>query len=374
MLDCHEQNTHSQQGSRVLRVAVCGEVRSGKSALLNALFSTNLLNDNMGQVQRPTIYAEWGEETMVEYYDAMGNSVDVKAAKSRAQSCIAESAKAMFVCPAISRFEFVEVPLSNAEDLSEEHKALVQSSDIFIWVTIASQAWRLTEKSIFDALSASRPKDCILVVSRADKLRRRDDLLKIRDRMERETRRSFQRILFMSNSRQNVEAKGPKNDAWTDSGADALAMELNEIADRIALIRSENEAAVLPNTIPRDSFELTKHMPTEATPVQIGSDGIIFGSCDTANGASCISILGDDAECRRLGEVSRILAASWLQNWSIEEKSETLNVEMVLKTATHSIHIQLRSDGQILFMCAILSGLNHGMAYKRFSELCSSVV
>ncbi|MBF9036227.1 hypothetical protein HKCCE2091_18435 [Rhodobacterales bacterium HKCCE2091] len=394
MLDVTDNTTPSAQPN--LRVAICGEFRSGKSALLNALFGSNLLRDNVGKDNRPTVFAEWGERTEVEYFDVSGQTIATADAKDPNRACDIQTVQVMFDNPAFSKFEFFEIPFSNAENITSHQADLVRSSDILIWVTIGSQAWRLTEKSIFDALADIRPANCIIAVSRADKLRRQADRDKVRDRIARETGAYFQGIVFMSNSRRRIDGKGPKADVMVDTAADVILAELTGAAGRQVVANraaadtagqdQDRSSAPSPETseTPRTAVAANAEDPAEpaSTPVvgtvsaasapdfaDLMGEGVVLGMFESDASPDCTPLLGETEACQKLGETCRVLRARWLETYQATDAiSDAFTV--AIRTDTHSIHMHAAPDASTYFMLADLSKLNYGSAHNRFNMIC----
>jgi hypothetical protein len=204
-----------------VRVVICGEVNSGKSTVLNALLRERLIEDNLGRDQRPVVYANWRATPGRELRDADGRIVS----EGDAEACELHLWSPQ---PHLRGIELIEVPLTQAEDLSDEQIALIGSADLMIWVTIASQAWRLTEKSLIEALGSARPENCILAISRADKLRSDNDRARLLMRVERESANWFDRCLFVSGARERLGQALASEEGFVQTGGAALLEAVRE--------------------------------------------------------------------------------------------------------------------------------------------------
>ena len=212
-----------------LRVAICGEVSSGKSTVLNMLLRGRFLPDNIGLQSRPLVVAGYGARPGAEILQANGTRATTgldgdpdlfrNAARLRLWSDHAH----------MKGLELVEVPLTKAEELSDAQVELIRSADVMIWVTIASQAWRLTEKTIVEALGL-RPESCILAVSRADKLRCDDDRARMKDRLDRETAAYFGRCIFVHGGRAALGQSAASDEAWARTGGAGIVAALDDLA------------------------------------------------------------------------------------------------------------------------------------------------
>lgn len=207
---------------RPMRVAVCGEVRSGKSTVLNAVLKAPVLPDLLAQAERPVIFLRHRNRPGVDLVHGDGRVVeaarldDPEALRGVVQIVLWSEA------PHLEGVEVVEVPLTCAEDLTAPQISLLRSADAMIWVTIAAQAWRLTEKTILDRLSQARPARRLLAVSRADKLRRRADQDKLEDRLRRETAGYFEEVVFVHGARRHLTQAAQAPAKWAKTGGAAV--------------------------------------------------------------------------------------------------------------------------------------------------------
>ncbi|OWY15216.1 hypothetical protein B6V72_01035 [Thioclava sp. F34-6] len=213
-----------------LRVAICGEVNSGKSTVLNAILRARSIGDNLGRTERPTVVARYRATPGVVMRDATGREID--AAEVEEGGAVPSEIYVYSAQPHLQGFEFVEVPLTCAEDLNEGQVGLIATCDVMIWVTIASQAWRLTEKTLIECLGSARPSDCLLAISRGDKLRNDRDRAKLKARVQRESAAYFSRIAFLHGSRDLLRAAETSDEAFQRSGGAALIAALGAMTGR----------------------------------------------------------------------------------------------------------------------------------------------
>ncbi|WP_168222931.1 dynamin family protein [Oceanicola sp. D3] len=216
-----------------VRVVVCGEVSAGKSTVLNALLRARVLPDNIGQTVRPVVTVSHRAETGVEAVDQDG---EARSAELNGGTKIFHDAAEVRLWSDhahLSGLEIVEVPLTKAEELTEEQVALIRSADVMVWVTIASQAWRLTEKTIVEQLGSARPKHAILAVTRGDKLRNDRDRTRLRERMVRETEHFFQEWVFIKGARRKLDKSAKCDKAWDETGGAEMMEAIELLAERV---------------------------------------------------------------------------------------------------------------------------------------------
>lgn len=231
------------------RIVICGEVASGKSTVLNCLLRERLLPDNLGAPVRPFVAARWAADRQVRSAFPDGSVVapaygDHEALRGAERILLQSSARHL------KPYEFLELPMSNADNLTDDHFELVRSADLMIWVTIASQAWRLTEQRILDELATVSPGRGLIALSRADKLRTHDDAIKLMERVANETEPYFDAAHFVCGTRELVEAAATSRQAWTDTGAPSIMARIEDLMARPAA-RAVGRDGVFPaDTIP----------------------------------------------------------------------------------------------------------------------------
>ncbi len=213
------------------RIVICGEVSAGKSTVLNALLRDHVLPDNIGQAQRPLVIAGWRQDPGIEIEHLDGRQSSAALHGERALFQDAGTVRLWQDHPHLAGIELIELPLTRAEDLTDEQIDLVASADVMIWVTIGSQAWRLTEKAIVESFGEARPGSSILVVTRADKLRNDNDRGRMMDRLTRETSELFGTRLFLHGDRRRLAASAGSEAEWEATGGAALAARLHEILE-----------------------------------------------------------------------------------------------------------------------------------------------
>ncbi|PID36355.1 MAG: hypothetical protein CR993_05830 [Rhodobacterales bacterium] len=211
------------------RIVICGEVNAGKSTVLNALMRQRLLPDNLGATIRPAVSVRWQREAGITAWfpDGICRTIapgDLDAL--RGAEYIVINSNMQHLRP----FELVELPMTTADDLTKDDFANVQSAAGLLWVTIASQAWRLTERRILDELAHVRPAHGLLAISRADKLRRESDLAKLKQRVATETLDYFDSAHFCRGSPDLLEQSIHSREAWEQTGAPGMLTEMERIA------------------------------------------------------------------------------------------------------------------------------------------------
>ncbi|MEM1386637.1 MAG: hypothetical protein AAF748_02155 [Pseudomonadota bacterium] len=333
---CEKAEPHqSAEDDTVIRVAVCGEVSAGKSTVMNLLMRRDMLPDNVGRDNRPVVFAGYDDEPGFEYRDDQAGFVRAAGLDDADVLAGLENLQIWYDNAALRGYEFIEVPLTTAQELTDKDIGLIRSADVLIWVTIASQAWRLTEEKIVKEIGAARPKHCILAVSRADKLRKIADRKKLAERLERETAAFFGDVVFLKASRQRVQRCANSDEEWSYAGGEALVKALTAAADQVRTDDSamgergvsSDDGSPMVNEVTAITFT-SRRNPKFKSKRQLENGGSVVAPflshrvrdiIDTLGGDAfagcyavghpdtCAVILGDEDQCRALGHVCRQL-------------------------------------------------------------------
>lgn len=236
------------------RIAVCGEVSSGKSTLLNTLLRAPVLSDNIGASRRPVIHVNHGSHAWAEVHHAGKAPVAGPTLEDLDSSNGCERIGLWSPETHLAGFEFVEIPFTTADEMTDAQRELVGSSQIMVWMTIASQAWRFTEKTLVERLGDSRPKNCIIAVSRADKLQSLSDRDRIQSRLERETGYIFQSGVFIDGDRALLDG-ARSDDVWARTAAPQLIEILRKVQGQLA---TESQGAAPARDVDASPFDTSR--------------------------------------------------------------------------------------------------------------------
>ncbi|MGJ8610504.1 MAG: hypothetical protein ACSHWY_05395, partial [Octadecabacter sp.] len=369
----------------IRRVAICGEIRSGKSSQLNALLCETFLHDNLGNDDRPTVYVEYDDEKDIQYFTANGESITPEKLKSTTPPPKIENIQISHDREELSNFEFIEIPLTNAESLTDKQVRLLESCDIMIWVTIASQAWRLTEKTIIDEFGAAVPKHCILSVSRSDKLRTLADKDKLSDRLTRETSDIFGEIVFVKNARQKIALSAKSELEHRKTGADEILDALNAMSEQISLepvapeptVEAEPEVqadTAIDDTATADPKPASKDDIGSVLKPQVDDIGqdIVVGLHQTSKNDAITVIKGNADFGQNVADTCRKLQSTWLDagGRGLEDAS---GFSIAVRTKTHSLLYQNATEESALFMFSDIAQQTHGVAQNKLNQMCKTL-
>lgn len=203
-----------------LRVAVCGEVCSGKSALVNGLMRQVQMPDFFGQPKRPVIEikpsAEAGWTGIFE--DGSTRSLDPSEPVPLDDGVVKLEIGLGDAGAHLQGIEIVELPPLCHEGVSDAEIDRIAECDVLIWATIGSQAWRLSEKTILDYLGSDRPRRAALAITRADKFRNDDDRQRVFERVKKGSAAYFDTVILTSASERQIGKATNDDAAWDASG------------------------------------------------------------------------------------------------------------------------------------------------------------
>ncbi len=213
----------------IRRVVVAGEFESGKSSVINALLGKIAVPCNPGLPGRPVVKVNHSLHTMIFAEDKVGNGFQVETMEQLNETDNLAICDIRTSMPGMTRIEFVEVPHHPGKGILPADAKMMAEADLVIWVTISSQAWRLSEKSLIESMPELMRERCVLAVSRADHLRYVDDWEKIETRLQKEASPYFAEMVFIQASIRNLKACRQEEQAWIRTGGPTLASIIHDL-------------------------------------------------------------------------------------------------------------------------------------------------
>ncbi len=211
------------------RVVVAGEFESGKSTVINALLRRPILPSNPALVARPKIKISHAITPQIHAEDTMGRDFNPPSMNDLIENKHLSHCTLKIPLGNLQGIEIVEVPFHPEGGISGRDLEMIADADMIIWVTIASQAWRLSEKAIIEQLPYNVRDKSILAISRADKLKTGADLDKIETRLQTDANSFFSEIVFMQASTEKLNRAISETRAWEETGGAALASIAHEL-------------------------------------------------------------------------------------------------------------------------------------------------
>jgi hypothetical protein len=232
----------------VPRLVLCGEFSAGKSSIVNLLLGCDMLPTAvLPSTRRPT-YLRYSRDVRIEAILEKGGREPVSpdAIKSVVREDISHYEIGM--PNALLRYiEVLDTP-GFADPFHDPARTLdvIESADICVWCTLATQAWRESERQTWLSLPARFRSSGLLVVTHVDTLANAGEHQRVRARLQREAGDLFGDIVFLAvpDAMRARRDDGQVVDAglWRSSGGSALVATLQKLAIEHLKVRGESES------------------------------------------------------------------------------------------------------------------------------------
>jgi hypothetical protein len=235
------------------RVVLLGEVNSGKTSLANRLLDQVVLPAGVvANTQRPLVlhYADTISATGITHH----GRVDLAAGEAgRAPPPGLQRIEIGMPSQRLKSFDLVDTPGLADPTLLDTLPA--RPGDVLLWCTLATQAWKESERRLWMSLPPRLRRHAILVATHMDCLRDDNDVRKLRGRLAAEAAGSFRTVALVS-ATPDRDGPGPR-----PPHDDGLAELERQIAERLsAMARRRNAAAYrVANHIIRRALRLLEH-------------------------------------------------------------------------------------------------------------------
>ena len=224
-----EVDTPRKRKPGAWRIAVAGEFESGKSSVINALLRAPVLPCNPGLLGRPAIKITHAQRKSIDAETASGKVTTPVSLNELIDDTDLANCHIKLPLGMLKGVEIFEVPFHHEGGIAQSDLELIGDADLIVWVTIASQAWRLSEKAIIESLPWHAREKSILAISRADKLKGPEDLDKIEIRLQEDASQFFSEIVFIQASTDKLHRAMSDTRAWEETGGAALASIAHEL-------------------------------------------------------------------------------------------------------------------------------------------------
>lgn len=363
------------------RVVVAGEVSSGKSAMINAIARSNIIPRLVGLSYRPAMLVQYSEvpfaaiqkrDGTVEHVDGLQNLSE----DDDVSICIVGTSQ-----PHLKGLELIELPFYHEGEIGTEARELLEVADATIWMTIASQAWRLSEKAILDRLRPFDPSRVLLGVSRADKIRNTHDLDRIRERLAHETEGYFKDIFCLHAPNRLISDSFDDERIWAETAGRSVYRALKMIeplprqhaheADVIDIKTKKQirKADLKPVAI----TEAFSHLP----PIVDTLVGVIAAGIVDTHDDTVMALAGDDKTvvqvantCTNWIGYEEALATAQGQSAEDLENENGHGLVSEIKMSNHFIiYCKSRRAGKLMFMMCKSARINPAIANTAFRRL-----
>jgi hypothetical protein len=218
------------------RLALCGEFSAGKSSIVNLLLGRDMLPTSvLSSTRRPT-YLRYASDLRIEAIAESGEREPVRPENISTLTREDISHFDVGMPSALLRHvELLDTP-GFADPFHDHHSTLdaVESADVCVWCTLATQAWRESERQTWASLPSRFRTNGILVVTHVDTLANSSEQGRVRSRLEREAGGLFGDIVLLSVPDAMRAAPAGENGIadpglWQDSGGGALVAALEKV-------------------------------------------------------------------------------------------------------------------------------------------------
>ncbi|OOY08680.1 dynamin family protein [Thioclava sp. F36-7] len=179
---------------RKLRVLVAGEFSAGKTSLINGLLGEKVLPSHVTATALPPIWLVRGGDRAQLWID----KEDVARPLSDLAQLNLEKARYCVIAhnaPILDRIDIIDTPGSSDPNMPmESWQRMLRYADLVIWCTNATQAWRQSEKAVWDEMPEALLEQPMLVVTHGDRLPDERTRARLMRRVEREAGEVFPTI------------------------------------------------------------------------------------------------------------------------------------------------------------------------------------
>ncbi|WP_112310679.1 dynamin family protein [Pseudogemmobacter bohemicus] len=179
------------------RILIAGEFSAGKTHLINGLVGVSVLPSNVTATALPPVWLVRGEPALIRVgFSGRGepladlSNVDLE----KTQYCVMSNP-----APVLTGMDIIDTPGNSDPNMAAEiWQRMLAFADVVIWCTNATQAWRQSEKAVWQAMPARLRQNATLVVTHADLLGSPAMTDRVLQRVQREAGTFFDHFLMAS--------------------------------------------------------------------------------------------------------------------------------------------------------------------------------
>jgi hypothetical protein len=177
------------------RVVVLGESNAGKTSLVNLLLDQALLPESVVANTRRPMVLRFAETVLATGITHSGRLDLRRDGIEPHDGSTLESLEIGLPSERLASFDLVDTPaLSTSVQLDPLR---LGAADLLLWCTVATQAWKESERRLWMTISGRHRRYAILVATHEDSLRDDEDRRKIRARLTAETAECFRAIALV---------------------------------------------------------------------------------------------------------------------------------------------------------------------------------
>ncbi|CUH75575.1 GTPase [Tropicibacter naphthalenivorans] len=180
------------------RLLIAGEFSAGKTKLINGLLGdAHALPSNVTATALPPVWLVGGGDARL--------VVDLQGTARRAETLEGLDLNDTHYCvvshsaACLKHFDIIDTPGTSDPNMPPESwERMLPLADAVVWCTNATQAWRQSEKAIWQDMPAALRRNATLVITHADRLPDERSVEKVLRRVNRDAAPFFDRVSIAS--------------------------------------------------------------------------------------------------------------------------------------------------------------------------------
>jgi GTPase SAR1 family protein len=213
---------------RPLRIIVLGEANSGKSSLVNLIVGNNMAPTSVVANTLWPVMFKYSQRACVRAVMADGSrrELDPKA-RDPLGNIPLQMVEVGLPLERLRLVEVIDTPgAESAQDEDESWQVRYRAGDLLIWCTVATQAWKETERRAWSEIPARVRTNSVLAVTRVDQLIDQAAVTAVRQRLAQQVAAEFGAVIPLSLSQalsvNDAVRTAEGSELWRSSGAEDL--------------------------------------------------------------------------------------------------------------------------------------------------------
>lgn len=222
-----------------VKVVVGGEFSSGKSTFIKMLLGRHVVQTQASASSMPTVNFQYSAKPGFRAVGAK-NSRDIPdlGALSDDELHKLERLEVMTDLPFLKKFELFDTPgTSDPTRDVDQLLTVVDQADFIIWCTNATQAWRESERIMWDAMPDELKKRSLLLVTHVDLPSVKPSIDRLMKRLTKDASSLFREIipveLLLASGARDGDGKVTDPAAWDASGGGKCIAEMDAVFTEI---------------------------------------------------------------------------------------------------------------------------------------------